>query len=108
MDVAEACSGLRSLIALCALIVGYAYVVHRKNWHRWVLCFCSAPIAIAANAVRVMMLVLVAVWLGTDDALRIAHDLSGYVVFVVAVVLMVGISRQLERVGRRDAVETEG
>ncbi len=99
LDVAEACSGLRSLIALCALVAAYAYISHRSNWRRWALFLCAIPIAILGNTARVMFLVVFASRFGTDRALTVAHDYSGYIVFTVAVLLMVTVSRQIERIG---------
>lgn len=100
LDVADACSGLRSIIALCALVAAYAYLAHTSNWRRWILFLFAIPIAIAGNVVRVTSLVIIASMFGSDKALHIAHDYSGYIVFIVAVLLMVAISRQLERIGR--------
>jgi len=105
LDVAEACSGLRSLIPLCALIAAYAYLAQKENWRRWALFLCAPPIAIVANVVRVIFLVLVALWCGSGETLRMAHDFSGYVVFAVAVLLMVGVSKQLGKKRGRHATE---
>ena len=53
LEVAEACSGIRSLQALLALGTVYAYFSQREMWKRWVLVLLSVPIAIVANAFRV-------------------------------------------------------
>ena len=53
LEVAEACSGLRSLLALLALGTVYGYFSQNVMWKRWMLVFLSVPIAIVANAARV-------------------------------------------------------
>ena len=53
LEVAEACSGIRSLQALLALGTVYAYFSQHVRWKQWVLILLSIPIAIVANALRV-------------------------------------------------------
>src|SRR5947209_7406972 len=53
LSVAEACSGIRSLLSLSFLSLIYAYFFDKKVWMRWVLLFVTIPTAIAANATRV-------------------------------------------------------
>jgi exosortase len=97
LDVAAACSGLRSLVSLCAVIAAYAYIMHRASWRRWLLFMCAVPIAIVGNIARIIGLVFVAIIFGSEKAIEVAHDYSGYFVFIVSVLLMIVISRQLEQ-----------
>ena len=53
LSVAEACSGIRSLLMLTFLSLVYAYFFDSKQWMRWALFICTIPIAIIANAGRV-------------------------------------------------------
>ena len=89
IDVADPCSGLRSLFAMMALTTGYAYFTQPTWLRRGLLFALSVPIAIAGNVVRVLSIVLVAATCSSGFATGFYHDYSGYVVFLVAVFLMV-------------------
>ena len=89
IDVAEPCSGLRSLFAMAALTAGYAYFT-QPTWHRRGALFAlSVPIAVAGNIVRIFTIVAIAATCSADFATGFYHDYSGYVVFLVAIALMV-------------------
>ena len=86
--VKDACSGMNSIFALTAIGVLYAYVFHRKEKIRSLLLWiATVPIAIAANFVRVLALVLLAFYGGVDKLQGALHGLTGLGLFVVAVVL---------------------
>ena len=53
LEVAEACSGLRSLVSLLALAVVLAYITQRRLSTRWLLVLSAVPIALVANAFRI-------------------------------------------------------
>ena len=89
IDVADPCSGLRSLFAMMALTAGYAYFTQPTWFRRGLLFALAIPIAIAGNIVRVLSIVVVAATCSPDFATGFYHDYSGYVVFLVAVFLMV-------------------
>lgn len=98
LEVADACSGIRSLLALTALTAAYAYFTQRVFWKQVVLFVAAIPLAVIGNMVRVTSIGVVAQLLGQEKALRYYHDYSGYVVFVVAVFLVMAIERALDRV----------
>jgi exosortase len=56
LNVAEACSGLRMLMAFVALGAAIAYLVDRPWWHRLVMLVLTVPIAVAVNVGRVSTL----------------------------------------------------
>jgi exosortase len=97
LEVAEACSGIRSLMALIALGTVYAYFSERTMWKRWVIIIAAVPVAIAANAFRVAGTGVLAHYFGDDAAQGFYHDFSGWLVFVVAFVLLLGIGLVLRR-----------
>ena len=104
IDVAEPCSGLRSIFALMALTAGYAYF-NQPTWLRRGLLFaCSVPLAILGNVTRILTICLVGSFASPDFATGFYHDYSGYVVFIVAIALMVaageGLTRLWEKAGR--------
>jgi len=92
LDVAVACSGIRSLLSLGFLSLVYAYFTDKRVWMRWVLLAATIPIAIGANAVRVA----VTGWLSQIDpklAQGTYHEMEGYIVFVVALIALVAVHR---------------
>lgn len=89
IDVADPCSGLRSLFAMMALTAGYSYFTQPTWIRRGLLFALSIPIAIVGNVVRVLSIVAIAATCSSDFATGFYHDYSGYVVFLVAVFLMV-------------------
>lgn len=89
IDVAEPCSGMRSLFAMMALTAGYAYFTQPTWLRRGLLFALSIPIAVAGNVARVLSIVAIAATCSSGFATGFYHDYSGYVVFMVAILLMV-------------------
>ena len=89
IDVAEPCSGLRSLFAMMALTAGYAYFTQPTWIRRGLLFALSVPIAILGNVARIFSIVAIAASCSSDFATGFYHDYSGYIVFLVAILLMV-------------------
>jgi exosortase len=83
LDVAEACSGIRSLLSLTFLALVYAYFFDSKVWMRWVLFFCVIPIAIIANAGRVTITGILSEH-NTELAKGVFHEMEGFVIFAIA------------------------
>jgi len=98
IDVAEPCSGLRSLVALMALTAAYAWYTQPTWGRRAVLFACSVPLAVLGNVVRIMTICLCAAWGSTDFAMGFYHDYSGYIVFLVAIVCMVACGELISRI----------
>lgn len=90
-DVADPCSGIRSLLAMTALTAVYAYVTQKTLLKKWVLFISSIPLAIIGNIARITTIALVAEAFGQKVATGLYHDYSGYILFPVAIGLMVGI-----------------
>ena len=84
LEVAEACSGIRSLMSLFTLSVFYGYFVEKSNLRRAILAVASIPIAIAANAVRILGTGLFVQYWDPDKALGFFHEFSGWVMFLVS------------------------
>ena len=88
LTVAEACSGIRSLIAYLALGVAWAYLEYRPIWQRVILVGSAIPIAILLNIIRVAitctMYVIDKPELGQD----IMHELMGMVMLAPALALL--------------------
>ena len=101
VDVAEPCSGIRSLFAMMALTAAYAYFTQKTWWEKWVLFACSVPIAMIGNMVRIMSICVVARWFGQEAATGYYHDYSGFVIFVVGVCLMFQAGEWVKKLGSR-------
>jgi exosortase A len=101
LEVAEACSGIRSLQALLALGAVYGYLTQRTAWKRWALLLLSIPIAIAANVFRVSGTGLLAEYWTPAAAQGFYHTFAGWLVFVVAFVLLLGCGSLLGRLPDR-------
>jgi len=104
LEVAEACSGLRSLLSLLALGTVYGYFSQDAVWKRWVLVILSIPIAIVANAFRVSGTGILAHYFGVEAAEGFYHTFEGWIVFVVAFVLLFFCGIILGRIGSKTRV----
>ena len=87
--VADACSGINSLFSLFALGFVYLYLqAYASKVRNLLLLLAIAPVAILANIVRVMVLVLVTYYLGDEAGQGFIHGLAGILLFVVALVAL--------------------
>ena len=92
LDIAEACSGIRSLMSLGFLSLVYAYFADKRVWMRWALLAATIPIAIGANGVRVGVTGLLSE-VNTKLAQGAYHETEGYIVFLVAMVALLATHR---------------
>lgn len=101
--VAAACSGLNSIVSLSALTTFYIYIRHADNLrYASVLLLCVVPVAVAANYVRVLILILLTYHAGEATAQSFVHDLAGLTMFALALLFIFLIDYALTRVfGRR-------
>jgi len=84
LGVAEACSGIRSLISLLALAVAWAYLTLPSLATMSVLVASAVPITIAANAARIVITGLIGQSFGLEYAQGFFHTFSGWLIFVFA------------------------
>jgi exosortase len=83
--VADACSGLNSLIALTAIGAVYLYAVKHGDWRvNAIVIALLVPIAILANLLRVCLLVLITYFLGYEAGQGFLHDGAGLFMFAIA------------------------
>jgi exosortase len=95
LAVAEACSGIRSLISLLTLGIVYAYFTDPRTWVRGALILATAPVAIVTNGLRVAGTGVAAHYYGAAVADGFFHTFSGWLVFVSAFVIMLVLHRGL-------------
>ena len=95
LEVAEACSGIRSLISLVTLAIVYGYFSDARVWARTVLTLAAVPVAVVSNAARVAGTGVAAHYYGPQAAEGFFHTFSGWMLFLVAFVMLFGIQKLL-------------
>lgn len=121
LEVVEACSGIRSLMTLVTLSVVFAYFTHPRGdgsgedggnhlsklvsrvktygfWRSSILVLSAIPIAIFTNALRVSGTGILAHYYGTQVADGFFHSFSGWVIYIVAFVMLFAVGVLLDRV----------
>jgi len=98
LEVAEACSGIRSLVSLITLGIAYGYFMDRRVWVRVLIVLSTIPVAIVANGARVAATGMAAEWIGPDAAQGFFHEFSGWIVFIFAFVMILTIQRLIVKV----------
>ena len=94
--VDDVCSGLRSLISLAALGSIFTYLMNVSIFKRIILFFMTIPIAIITNVCRVVFLAAFSETLGVNFTKGFVHDMTGFLVFALAFVMLYAIGRVLE------------
>lgn len=94
--VDDVCSGLRSLMSLTALGSIFAYWMKGPMWKRLLLFLSTVPIAVITNVCRIILLASVSEIWGSKYATGFIHDLSGFIVFALAFILLYSVSRLME------------
>ena len=84
LDVAEACSGMRLLMAFMALGVAMAYLHYRPMWQRLILLSSTIPIAIFCNVIRVTVTGFIYILCDPRYAQGVWHDLLGMLMLPLA------------------------
>lgn len=106
--VEDACAGLNSIISLTAVGLTYIYLLHNASWrYALLLMLFLLPIAIAANVVRVIILVLLTYYAGNEVAQGYLHDFAGIVTFVSALLLIFLLDTLLTPIRRRLATRSD-
>lgn len=95
LRVEAPCSGLRSLLALLATGTLFAYFQRGGAWCRAAVMLAAVPIALAGNIARLLLLLVAADRRGVEWATGRFHDVTGYVMYAVALALLVGLRRLL-------------
>lgn len=95
MEVAEACSGIRSLVSLVAMSIFYGYFAEKSNLGRVLLVMFSVPIAVAANSLRIVGTGLCVQYWDAEKAMGFFHEFSGWVMFLVSLTCLFLIHRAM-------------
>ncbi len=109
-DIAEGCSGIRSLMAMVTLGALYVHFTQRETWKQWTIFAGSVLFALIGNVGRVFSVVVVARFIDEKLAGGLYHDYSGFIFFPIAVGAMLGFAKLLNtdwRAVAADAVKPE-
>ena len=96
LEVAEACSGIRSLISLLMFAIVFAYFSEPRAPRRVLIALAAVPIAVFVNAARVAGTGLATYWISPAAADGFFHSFSGWLMFLLAIGALVGCQRLLE------------
>jgi exosortase len=106
LEVAEACSGIRSLMTLFTVAVIYGYFAEKSLLKRWILALAAIPIAVAANAVRIVGTGICVQYWNPDKALGFFHEFSGWLMFVISTICLYLLHRVMSLRRPRSAKAT--
>lgn len=96
--VAEACSGITSLITLIPIGVFIAYFTESSNLRRCVLVATVVPIALAGNLLRVLLTVLLSIEMSVEFATTgPLHDWAGVATYVIGCLCLLGVGAAMRR-----------
>lgn len=103
LEVVEACSGIRSLMTLVTLALVYAYFTSRQRdfaslksfdlWRAVILMLAALPIAVLTNSARVAATGVLAYYYGGETAQGFLHGVSGWLVYVAALLLLLFVGK---------------
>jgi exosortase len=95
LAVEEACSGMRSIMALLALSSLLAYILYRTKLRQWILVAFALPVAVVTNILRVTATGILSYHFGREMAEGWLHESFGWIVFVIAFALLWLVSKGL-------------
>jgi exosortase len=100
LEVAQACSGIRSLVSLGTLSIMYGYFLEPKIFRRILLAIAAVPIAILANSLRIVGTGFLVHYWDPEKAEGFFHTFQGWVIFVLSLILLFSV-HGLFRIGDR-------
>jgi exosortase len=98
LQVAEACSGIRSLMSLLTLAIIYGYLMEKRIWIRYVLALAAVPVAVAANSFRIISTGLMVEYWDPDKAEGYFHSSWGWIVFVISLLMLYAVHGLIRRI----------
>jgi exosortase len=100
--VEDACSGMNSIIGIIAVSLLYIYLTRGSSWrYSLLLTSFAVPIAIVANILRIMTLILLTYFYGDEVAQGFLHYTAGFFLFALSLLLVFSLDRLFGVVGAR-------
>lgn len=106
LEVADACSGMRSTITLCALGVALTFLSDRPLWQRIIMLLSCVPIAIFANVVRVTATSMIHIYVGEQYAVGTYHTALGLGTMFLAFLIFLALGWVLSRLVVEEEVDS--
>jgi exosortase len=106
LEVAEACSGIRSLVSLITLAIVFGYFSDTRAWVRTLIAVSAVPIAVLTNGARVAGTGIAAYHYGAGVAEGFIHEFAGWLVFVAAFALLALLQQLIARVSPQPSPAT--
>jgi exosortase D (VPLPA-CTERM-specific) len=100
LQVAEACSGLRYLFPVMSFSYIFSVLYRGPVWHKAVLLLSAAPITVAMNSFRIGMIGILVDNYGIEQAEGFLHYFEGWVIFIACVLILFGLARAMQWIGR--------
>lgn len=101
LEVAEACSGIRSLMSLFTVAVIYGYFLEKSVTRRVILALSSIPIAVVANSARIIGTGLCVQYWDPVKAMGFFHEFSGWLIFLVSLACLYLVHTTMRMIGDR-------
>lgn len=99
-EIAEGCSGIRSLMAMIMVTSVYVHLTQDRLWKKATILLLSTGFAIIGNAGRIVTLLMVAKYISPKLAGGLYHEYSGFIFFPIALLSMFFFSMLLELAGK--------
>jgi exosortase len=106
LEVAEACSGMRSLMALITISLVYACLFEKRTWRRAALVLSAIPIAVVTNGLRILGSGLLGQYWSPEKAEGFFHEFSGLLIFCMSCILLWVFHFLLVRITRQNPPES--
>lgn len=100
LQVAEACSGLRYLFPVMSFSYIFSVLYRGPIWHKLVLLLSAAPITVLMNSFRIGMIGVLVDNYGIEQAEGFLHYFEGWVIFIACVLILFGLARAMQWIGR--------
>ena len=100
LQVVEACSGLRYLFPLMSLSFLIAFLLKDKMWKRALIFISAAPITMLMNSARIAWVGILVNWKGPGMTEGLVHDLQGWTVFALSLVVLLAETWILMQIGK--------
>jgi exosortase len=97
LEVAQACSGLRILVGTVALAFAYCVLIRRSWWKRIAIVLSTIPVALTANAMRIVATGLLYQVVSFEAGQKFSHDVAGWIMIPLAALLFAAVLWYLNR-----------
>jgi len=101
LEVVDACSGLRSLISMLSISAALAYLSTHSSLKKWLLFLAAGPIAVCLNVVRLSLTGVLVEKFGEKVAMGFLHGLSGWLLFVLGIIMLTGVHLFLSKMNTK-------